>query len=173
VVRQAALSAEVTHAHPDGQAGAIAVAIAAAVASRMGRGIEPRSGEALLRATFRHTPEGETMNGIAQALALPLDSDPRTAASVLGSGYRVLSWDTVPFALWCAARHLDAYEEALWATVTGLGDRDTTCAIVGGLVALSAGRGSIPAAWLEAREPLALGAPDGSAGPAHEPTPAP
>jgi ADP-ribosylglycohydrolase len=74
---------------------------------------------------------------------------------VLGSGYRVIASDTVPFALWCAARHLDDYAEALWATVAGLGDRDTTCAIVGGIVALSAGRASIPADWLAAREPLA------------------
>jgi ADP-ribosylglycohydrolase len=160
VVRQAAISAEVTHAHPDGQAGAVAVAVAAAVASRMGRGIEPRSGEALLQVAFRRTPDGETRSGLAKALTLALDLDPRTAANVLGSGYRVLSWDTVPFALWCAARHLDAYEEALWTTVSGLGDRDTTCAMVGGVVALSAGRGSIPSAWLDMREQLALaGAP--------------
>jgi len=156
VVRQAKASAEVTHAHPDGQAGAVAVAIAAAVAWRMGTGKEPRSGEALLQAAFKHTPEGPTNEGIAKALKMPLDYDPRTAASALGSGYRVLSLDTVPFALWCAARHLDNYEEALWTTVSGLGDRDTTCAMAGGVVALSAGRASIPAAWLEAREPLAL-----------------
>jgi len=157
VVRQARASAEVTHAHPDGQAGAVAVAIAAAVACRMGRGEEPRSGEALLKAAFRYTPEGETKEGLAKALTIPLEYDPQTAVSALGAGYRVLSWDTVPFALWCAARHLDSYEEALWTTVSGLGDRDTTCAMAGGVVALSAGRGSIPAAWIAAREPLALG----------------
>ncbi|MFT3773580.1 MAG: ADP-ribosylglycohydrolase family protein [Minicystis sp.] len=154
VVRQAQASAEVTHAHPDGQAGAVAVAIAAAVAWRMGAGREPRSGEALLQAAFRHTPGGETRDGLAKALTIPLDYDPRTAASALGSGYRVLSWDTVPFALWCAARHLDSYEDAMWTTVTGLGDRDTTCAMAGGVVALSAGRASIPAEWLAAREPI-------------------
>jgi ADP-ribosylglycohydrolase len=135
----------------------VAVAIAAAMAWRMGSGAEPRSGEALLRAAFCHTPEGETHEGLAKALTIPLDDDPRTVASTLGSGFRVLSWDTVPFALWCAARHLDDYEEALWTTVAGLGDRDTTCAMAGGVVALSAGRASIPTAWLAAREPLALG----------------
>jgi ADP-ribosylglycohydrolase len=161
VVLQARASAEVTHAHPDGQAGAIAVAIAAAVAWRMGAGAEPRSGEAMLQTALRFTPHGETREGLAKALAIPLGDDPLTAASALGSGFRVLSWDTVPFALWCAARHLDNYEEALWTTVSGLGDRDTTCAMAGGVVALSAGRASIPAEWLAAREPLALG--EGSA----------
>ena len=62
--------------------------------------------------------------------------------------------DTVPFALWCAARHLSNYEAALWATVSGLGDRDTTCAIVGGIVVMYAGVESIPSEWLEHREQI-------------------
>jgi ADP-ribosylglycohydrolase len=66
----------------------------------------------------------------------------------------VTSPDTVPFTLWCADRHLDNFEEAMWTTVAGLGDRDTTCAIVGGIVALAAGPSSIPLDWLAAREPL-------------------
>jgi ADP-ribosylglycohydrolase len=64
----------------------------------------------------------------------------QTAARLLGSGLKGTAPDTVPFALWCAARHIDHYEQALWATVSGLGDRDTTCAIVGGVVALATGR---------------------------------
>lgn len=156
VVRQAKASAEVTHAHADGQAGAVAVAIAAAVAWRMSQGREPRSGDALLKTAFRYTPEGPTKTNLEMALRLPLDNDPRDVASVLGAGNRVLSFDTVPFAVWCAARHLDDYEAALWTTVSGLGDRDTTCAMAGAIVALSAGRTSIPTKWLEAREPLLL-----------------
>ena len=158
VVRQARASAEVTHAHPDGQAGAIAIAIAAAVAWRMGTGRQTRSGDDLLNAVFQYTPDGPTKTVLELARRMQLINDPRTAASVLGAGYRVISMDTVPFCVWCAARHLDDYESALWTTVSGLGDRDTTCAIVGGIVALSAGRNSIPPAWLEAREPLALDA---------------
>ena len=50
----------------------------------------------------------------------------------------------VHVALWCAARYLDDYEEALWLTVSGLGDRDTTCAIVGGIVACCTGSVAIP-----------------------------
>ena len=72
----------------------------------------------------------------------------------LGNGSQVSAQDTVPFVLWCAGEHLDNYEEALWLTVSGLGDRDTTCAMVGGIVALSAGADSIPASWRQAREPL-------------------
>ena len=156
VVCQAKASAEVTHAHPDGQAGAVAVAIAAAVAWQMGNGKQPRSGDTLLQTVFQYTPEGLTKMGIDRALHLPFDQDPRTVATILGSGQRVLSFDTVPFAVWCAARHLDDYENALWTTVSGLGDRDTTCAMAGGIVVLSAGKTSIPVQWLEARESLGL-----------------
>lgn len=63
--------------------------------------------------------------------------------------------DTVPFCMWCAARHLFDFEEAMWTTVAGLGDRDTTCAIVGGIVAMSTAK-PIPEAWKKSREKLYL-----------------
>ena len=72
---------------------------------------------------------------------------------LLGSGGRVSAQDTVPFTLWCASLHPDDYEAALWTTVAGFGDRDTTCAIVGGIVAAGAG---VSSAWLAAREPLPM-----------------
>ncbi|MGW7333163.1 ADP-ribosylglycohydrolase family protein, partial [Streptomyces sp. NPDC054840] len=61
------------------------------------------------------------------------------AAELLGSGRRISAPDTVPFALWCAAGEPDDVAEALWRTLEGWGDRDTTCAIVGGVVAARAG----------------------------------
>ena len=60
--------------------------------------------------------------------------------------------DTVPFCLWIAAHHPDRFVEALGKTISVGGDCDTNAAIVGGILALSAGRDGIPAAWLEARE---------------------
>jgi len=154
VVHHARASAEPTHAHPDGQAGAIAVAVAAALASQMGRGERPISGEALLHEVIARTPQGATRDGLEKAASLPLGYDPRTAVAALGNGGLVISSDTVPFSLWCAARHLADFEQALWTTVSGLGDRDTTCAIVGGVVALAVGHRQIPTAFAEAREPL-------------------
>ena len=78
----------------------------------------------------------------------------REAALVLGNGSRVSAEDTVPFALWCAARFFDDYETALWSTVSAGGDMDTNCAIVGGIVAISAQARGIPSEWLTAREAL-------------------
>ncbi|MFH1748850.1 MAG: ADP-ribosylglycohydrolase family protein [Planctomycetota bacterium] len=155
VVLNADASAEITHAHPDGRAGAIAVAVAAAQAWRM-RGMQQNvaRGE-LLEAVIVHTPEGPTREGLARALDLPADTSPIRAARKLGSGNHILAADTVPFAVWSAAGHLDSYEEAMWATVAGLGDRDTTCAIVGSIVVLATGHEGLPQEWLRRREPLA------------------
>ena len=149
---EARLSAEVTHFHPEGQAGAIAVAVAAAWAAQW----RERRGPVreLFDAVLDHTPPGETRTGLERARDWPLEATPTSAARALGSGQRVLAQDTVPFCVWCTARHLEDYAEALWSTVAGGGDCDTTCAIVGGLVALSAGRESLPRAWVTAREPL-------------------
>jgi ADP-ribosylglycohydrolase len=152
VVREARASAEVTHFHPEGQAGAIAIAVAAAWACQWPRTRAPA--HQLLDAVIEHTPAGKTREGLERARRWPLDATPTSAARELGSGQRVISEDTVPFSVWCTARHLDNYAEALWSTVSGLGDRDTTCAIVGGIVALSAGRDSLPATWIQAREHL-------------------
>ncbi|MEU4744304.1 ADP-ribosylglycohydrolase family protein, partial [Actinosynnema sp. NPDC023658] len=59
--------------------------------------------------------------------------------------------DTVPFALWCAARHPDDLEAALWATASAGGDIDTTCAVVGGVLGA---RTAPPAEWVARCEPL-------------------
>lgn len=154
VVEQAALSALITHTHPEGVAGAIAVAIAAAIAWQMKEAkIRPRCAE-FLDAILPYVPDSEVRRKIRQARDFPEGTSMRFAASVLGTGHQVSAQDTVPFALWCAGEKLDNFEEALWLTVSGLGDRDTTCAIVGGIVVLYTGRESLPLAWIEAREML-------------------
>lgn len=153
VVAEARASASPTHAHPEGQAGAIAVAVAAALARRS-RGKTVPATEVLLGAVAEHTPPGATHDGLRRACTIPASEDARAAARALGSGSQVISADTVPFALWCAARHLDDFEGALWTTVAGLGDRDTTCAIVGSVVIMRTGLASVPPAFREAREPL-------------------
>lgn len=149
VLEQARRSALVTHAHPEGQAGALAVAAAAAWASQA----QALDGGALLEWVWTHTPEGETRTNLKRALKFPLSRSPVEAAALLGSGHKITAQDTVPFALWCAARHLDSYPEALWATVAGGGDMDTTGAIVGSVVVLCAHEG-IPEDWLSRAEPL-------------------
>jgi ADP-ribosylglycohydrolase len=154
VVAQAQASAAVTHAHPEGQAGAIAIAVAAAWAWQVREDPASQKGCKLLEIAYAHTPEGYTRAALAKAIQLPANSRVETVVDQLGNGSQVTAPDTVPFTLWCAAHHLDSYEEALWTTVSGGGDIDTNCAIVGGVVALAAGQGSVPEEWVEARETL-------------------
>ncbi len=154
VTHQAAKSAAITHSHPEGQAGAIAVAIAAAYAHSINGNIKPSSGQELLDLVKQYTPDSDTCSKLNKALALPFSYSIQTAVSALGNGAKLTAPDTVPFALWCAARHLDNFEAALWATVSGLGDRDTTCAIVGSIVVLANRLLPIPPEWLQRREPL-------------------
>jgi len=152
-IEHARLSVEVTHTHSEGQAGAIAIAVAAAWAFTNRNKTNIGNSE-LIEYVAENMPDGETRRGLYKALRLPAECSVEMAAITLGNGSQVISSDTVPFTLWCAARHLHDYQEALWTTVAGYGDRDTTCAIVGGIVALNAGAASIPAEWREAREPL-------------------
>lgn len=145
VAEQAVLQAEVTDAHPEGIAGAVAVAVAAALAVR---------GAFTLDAVVALTPEGPVCDGLARAVEVPFDTEPWRAADLLGNGQRIRADDTVPFALWTAARHPDDLEAALWATAEGFGDVDTTCAITGGIVGAAVGVDGVPAEWLRRREPL-------------------
>ena len=154
VVAEARLSAAVTHAHPEGQAGAEAVALAAAWVAWSAEQGEGRPSAGLFEGGLAHKTPGETSARIERAAALPLDYDVRTAVSALGNGSQVLAQDTVPFCLWCVARHLGDYAAAFWTTVSGLGDRDTTCAIVGGILILRHDLRAIPPDWMAAREPL-------------------
>jgi ADP-ribosylglycohydrolase len=143
---EARRAAGVTHAHIEGQAGAMAVAAATAVLKTAPDLI----GEGVLRATLPHVPESKTREGVSRALELgPVSA--ALAAGTLGTGQEIAAFDTVPYCLWVVAHYGDNYEEAIWATLEGLGDRDTTCAIVGGILGPHT---VIPRSWWERREPL-------------------
>jgi ADP-ribosylglycohydrolase len=146
----AVASAIVTHTHAEAEAGATAVAIAAALAA-----CRPElRGADYLESIIERVPSSDVREGIARAIGLGPDRSGEEAAMQLGNGSDISCQDTVPFTLWCAAFNLDDYEEALWVTVAGLGDRDTTCAIVGGILGARVGVEGIPEGWLRRREPL-------------------
>ncbi len=154
LIEQARLSAEVTHAHPEAIAGAIAVAVAAGVAvCARKQAVKPMVGE-FFAEILSCTPSSEVKSKLARAQTMPGSTDIAHVAAMLGNGTGVSAQDTVPFAVWCAAQWLDDFETAMWKTVSALGDRDTTCAIVGGIVASFTGREGIPSNWLADREPL-------------------
>jgi ADP-ribosylglycohydrolase len=145
-------SAHPTHLHRDGEAGAVAIAVATALAARVAAGELVHEPSTFLATIYEHTPTSLTRDGIDAATRLAADTPVAWAARKLGNGSRVCCDDTVPLCVWLAAHHLGDYEEALWNTVSALGDMDTTCAIVGGI--LAAGGATIPPEWLARREPL-------------------
>jgi ADP-ribosylglycohydrolase len=170
VVRQAALSAQVTHMHPEAVAGAIAVAVAAALAAAE-PGLPPGP---FLDRVIAQVPPGMVRDGVAEARQLLTVSDPGLVAEVLGNGRRVSAHDTVPFTLWVAARERRDFEAALWTTASAGGDVDTTCAIVGGIVAAAPAITALPGHWLSRCEPLPSWAgvpplPGGTVGPQVDP----
>jgi ADP-ribosylglycohydrolase len=153
LVEHARRSALVTHTHPEAVAGAIAVAAAAAWAWRLREGGAP-SPRDFLDLVLPSVPESEVRRRVARARDLEPRMGVNRVVMVLGNGSEVTAQDTVPFVLWAAAQYPDSYEKALWLTASGLGDVDTTCAMVGGIVVMRSGLSSIPEPWLHNREPL-------------------
>lgn len=153
VSAHARLSAEVTHIHPEGIAGAVAVAVATAQAYKLkGQPIPVRS--QFIDSLLPHIPDSEVRDGAVHARELPEGTSVAEAAAALGNGTRVTCQDTVPFVLWCAGEKMGNYEEAIWFTISGGGDTDTTCAMVGGIVVMYTGPEAIPTTWLKKRETL-------------------
>src|SRR5262249_52137493 len=149
VVKEARASSMVTHMHAEGVAGAIAIAVAAALAWRLR---DKSSAEAVVEffnEVHQRTPDSETRRGIAHAFQIRQLESAQAAARLLGNGFGVTYPDTVPFTVWAAAKFLGRYREAIAATASVGGDVDTNCAIVGGIVALSAGWPAIPKDWLQ------------------------
>jgi len=147
---QAEISAYPTHQHREAVVGSMAVAAAAALAAAPDGPPEP---ETLLDGVIALIPKSAVGQGLRRARDMLDYADAATVAAVLGCGRRTSAHDTVPFALWSAARSLADFETAFWTTAQVGGDVDTTCAIVGGV--LAAGKaGAPPAAWVERTEAL-------------------
>ncbi|WDZ88355.1 ADP-ribosylglycohydrolase family protein [Nocardiopsis sp. HUAS JQ3] len=158
--REAAVSARVTHTHPEAVDGAVAVAVAAALAARR----EPVGPGPFLDGVVEGLRPGRVREAVGAARGLLVSADPLVAAADLGNGSRVSALDTVPFALWVAARHGGVvsgaraggggFAPAMWAAVAAGGDMDTTCAIVAGILGAGLPGGRVPAAWAERTEEL-------------------
>ncbi|WP_335933410.1 ADP-ribosylglycohydrolase family protein [Streptomyces sp. PTD5-9] len=147
---QAEISSYTTHQHREAVVGAMAVAAAASLAAaRPG----PPSPTEFLDGVIDLVPRSAVGAGLRRARDMLDYDDTGTVAAVLGNGRRTSAHDTVPFALWSAARNLGDFERAFWETAQAGGDVDTTCAIVGGIVAASTA-GAPPADWSERTEEL-------------------
>ena len=110
---EAKASSLVTHTHPEGVAGAIAVAVAAAMAWQLREDTDAERAEAFFDAVLRQTPESKVRRGILLASTTPPEIPVADVARSLGNGSLVTAPDTVPFCTWMAAHHLDRFVDAL------------------------------------------------------------
>lgn len=152
LIQNARLSAEVTHAHPEGIAGAIAVAVAVAVINNLPTQEKPSQSD-FFNLILSHIPDSEVRENCFTASKIPLSLSTDEASKTLGNGRHVSAMDTVPIALWVALKYLDNFEEAMWQLASIGGDVDTTCAIAGSIIA-SYSSASIPKTWINTCEAL-------------------
>ena len=142
IVKEASLQAEVTHCHPEGIAGAIAITKLASLITRdkMISGIQQPF--AYYTSVLDVVPQGKVRDGIIRARDLALDTPLPKVIEVLGNGTHVTCQDTVPLCCYMAIKHLtitpviQMYEDAIIETSKAFGDVDTNCAIVGGMIGI-------------------------------------
>lgn len=147
VKKLARLSAEITHFNEEGITGAIAVALATALATKMYIEKKTISPNLFIESIAQELPDTDTTSKIKKSLTVPYSYNIDTVRNILGDGTKIMAKDTVPFAIWCAAHNLNNFESALWKAVSILGDRDTICAIVGGITIMSCKTETIPFTW--------------------------
>lgn len=148
----ASKSAEITHTNIEGITGAIAVATATAIATKMKLAGIVISPIGFIEGVLNMLPDSDTKSKINKSISVPYTYRIETVKTILGNGSQIQAKDTVPFAIWSAAHNLNDFQEALWKAVSILGDRDTICAIVGGITIMSSDEKSVPANWIDSVE---------------------
>ncbi len=149
---EVAKSALVTHFNLEARVGATAIAYAASLALNLRLTNTQLSAEAFIKEVYDQLEDSDTKSKIRKAMHIPGTYRIDTVVSILGNGIKLTSQDTVPIAIWCAANHLDNFEDALWRAVSALGDRDTICAMVGSIVILNAPDNTVPQEWVNSVE---------------------
>lgn len=145
----ARLSAEVTHTNIEAITGAVAVAVATALATQIRLKLASFTPNTFIEKIVEQLADSDTKAKINKSLHIPIHYNIETVKTILGNGSKIMAQDTVPFAIWCAAHHLDHFENALWKAVSVLGDRDTICAVVGGIVMMSAKTDTVSQKWIK------------------------
>ena len=93
------------------------------------------TGPGFIEVVLDHLPDSELKARARAALTLGAEVPIARVVATLGNGSNISAQDTPALVLWCASQHPEDFERALWLAVSALGDRDTTCAMVGGIVA--------------------------------------
>ena len=143
---KAALSAEVTHAHPVGIDGAAVQARSVAhVVTLDPREAFPASEFLQDLLDFSRTPEIEAKMRLVKDL-FTNNILPGVAAEKIGRSVAV--HESMPFAIYAFLRHPTSFEGCLLCAVLNGGDRDTLGAMAGAVSGAYLGIQSIPESWM-------------------------
>lgn len=144
----AELSCEVTHANKEAIEGTKAIALAGAFAIQEKLEIINLNRQEFIQKIQNELDDSDMKSKLNKALYL--DGNPSTELLVktLGNGIKMTAQDTVPIVIWMLSRYRNNFEECLWNIVSALGDRDTTCAMAGGISILCCDENTIPT-WIK------------------------
>jgi ADP-ribosylglycohydrolase len=154
VIELATKSAEITHSNIEAIAGAIAIAIGTALTTKMKVENYILTPIEFIDKILNELPDTDTKSKISKSKSVSYDYQIETVRTILGNGTNMTSQDTVPFAIWCTAYNLENFENGLWKAVSILGDRDTICAMVGGMTIMSSKEENIPNIWTTSVEQI-------------------
>ncbi|HEX3053213.1 MAG TPA: ADP-ribosylglycohydrolase family protein [Aggregatilineaceae bacterium] len=149
LIEAAAASARVTHAHPLGEAGAVTVALAVAMAANR---VTAQGMFYEMQDMLAATPYAEILPHFVPLVDL-LESWPNPAQVVEAIGDNRLTVQAcIPAALYSVLRHPDSFEKAVLFAVSLGGDADTIGAIAGAVAGAYHGQKAIPGKWIQALE---------------------
>ena len=144
----AKLSCEVTHANKEAIEGTKAIALAAAFAVQEKLGSIRLSRQDFIQKVQNELDDSDMKSKLNKALYLDGNPSIELLVKTLGNGINMTAQDTVPIVIWMLSRYRNNFEECLWNTVSALGDRDTTCAMAGGVSILCCDEKTIPT-WIK------------------------
>lgn len=137
-------SCEVTHANREAMEGTKAIALAAAFAVREKMGMEILDQQDFIRNIQNELSDSDLKSKLNKCLYLDGNPSMELLVKTLGNGIGMTAQDTVPLVIWMLSRYRSNFEDCLWNTVSALGDRDTTCAMSGGVSILCCEENTIP-----------------------------
>ncbi len=141
-----AASTRITHVDPRAEAGALAVAHAAALGARQVGG-SPTDLIAMVRDSLEPCEMAELLHRASERADVPAE----VFADELGLGKGITGFvnHTVPVVVHVWARHRNDLGAALTEVIRLGGDTDTTAAIVGGMIGAGTGAAGVPGQWLD------------------------
>lgn len=146
--QNAELSCEVTHANKEAIEGTKAIALATAFAVQEKLGLIQFNQHNFIQKIQNELDDSDMKSKLNKAIYLDGDPSIELLVKTLGNGIKMTAQDTVPIVIWMLSRYRNNFEECLWNTVSALGDRDTTCAMAGGISILCCNENTIPD-WTE------------------------